>query len=87
MISVIVEDKKRIVRNKYIEYFTENDLYCTYKNYSIAISRTDVDDFYIDVRDKTGMVAIQGGFGGHYCRYNIKTLEDCLKLCIENILI
>lgn len=86
MIQVIVNDKKRIIRNKFIYYQTENDLECTYKNHRICIAKQEIGDFYISVTDKTGMYAVHGGYGGPYCRNGIETIEDCLKLAILNII-
>lgn len=85
--KLIVNGKTRIVRKSNISYHTDNDLYCTYKGYSICISTQDRGDFYVTARDKTGMYAVEGGFGGLYCKYGIETIEDCLKMCIENILL
>jgi hypothetical protein len=87
MIKVTVKGKTRIVRDKQIGYQTEAHLQCTYKNHSISISAQDSGYFYVTVTDKTGMYAVQGGFGGEYCRYGIETIEDCLAMCIENILL
>lgn len=87
MIQVIVDGKKRVIRDKQIHYYTENDLECHYKNHLIYISKQEIGDFYVTVQDKTGMYAVQGGFGGDYCRYGIKTIKDCLVMCIQNILI
>lgn len=87
MIQVTVNGKNRIIRDKFIHHQTDNDLECTYKNHHINIAKQDTDDFYITVTDQTGMYAVQGGFGGPYCRYGIETIEDCLVMCIENILI
>jgi len=81
-----VKGKTRIIRDNKISFQTEHDLYCTYKNHSICISEQDSGDYYVTVVDRAGMYAVQGGFGGQYCRYGIKTIEDCLKMCLENIL-
>ncbi len=88
MIQVTVDGKTRVIRGKQIHYQTENDLECTYKDHLICIAKQEAtNDFYITVRDKTGMYAVQGGFGGDYCRYGIETIEDCLVMCIKNILL
>jgi len=87
MIQVTVDGKTRVIRNKQIHYQTENDLECTYKGHNICIAKQEADDFYITVRDIAGRYAVQGGFGGDYCRYGIETIEDCLVMCIENILL
>lgn len=88
MIKVLVDGKPRLVRKNMIRYQTDNDLECVYKNHTISISRQEAnDDFYVTVRDSSGMYAVQGGFGGPYCRYGIETIEDCLAMCIKNILI
>ena len=87
MIKVEVNGKTRIIRDKFIHYDTENDLECTYKNHHINIAKQEVGDYYVTVTDETGMHAVQGGFGGEYCRYGIETIEDCLVMAIENILI
>jgi hypothetical protein len=88
MIQVTVDGKTRVIRDKQIHYQTENDLECTYRNHSIYINKQDTrNDFYVSVKDKTGMYAVQGSFGGDYCRYNIETIEDCLVMCIKNILL
>ena len=88
MIQVTVDGKTRVIRDKQIHYQTKNDLECTYKNHSIYINKQDTrNEFYVSVKDKTGMYAVQGAFGGDYCRYNIETIEDCLVMCIKNILL
>jgi len=87
MLQVVVDGKIRVVRDKQIHYQTENDLECTYKDHHIYIAKQETDDFYVSVRDKTGSYAVHGGFGGDYCRYGIKTIEDCLVMCIKNILL
>ena len=87
MIKVLVEGKIRIIRNKQIDYFTENDLSCKYKKCTINISKQEVGDYWVSVTDKNGGYLVYGGFGGEYCRYQIKTIEDCLIMCIQNILI
>lgn len=86
MIKVQVDGKTRIVRDSMIHYHTDNDLECTYKNHHINIAKQEVGDFYVTVTDQTGMYAVQGGFGGDYCRYGIETIEDCLVMCMQNIL-
>lgn len=83
-IKVNVDGKLRIVRQ--IDFQTEHDLYCRYRQHNICISEQETGGFYVTVTDKTGMYAVQGGFGGDYCRYGIKTIEDCLFMCIKNIL-
>jgi hypothetical protein len=88
MIKVVVNGKTRIIRDKQIQLQTENDLYCTYKNHSICISKQETtNDFYVTVSDRSGIYAVQGGYGGDYCRDGVKTIEDCLVICIKNILI
>jgi len=87
MLKVIVNGKTRIVRDSKISYHTNNDLYCKYKDHNITISKQEKGDFYVSVVGPDGMYAVNGGFGGEYCRYNIKTIDDCLAMCIENILI
>lgn len=88
MIKVTVEGKTRVIRDKNIHHQTENDLECTYKEHRICISKQEAtNDYYVTVRDKAGMYAVQGGFGGDYCQYGIETIEDCLVMCIKNILL
>jgi hypothetical protein len=87
MIKVIVDGKPRIIRKNMISYHTENDLNCRYQNHNINIARQESGDFYVAVTDDSGSYAVQGGFGGQYCRDGIKTIEDCLVMCIQNILI
>lgn len=86
MIKVEVDGKTRIVRDSMIHYHTDNDLECTYKNHHINIAKQEVGDFYVTVTDQTGMYAVCGGFGGDYCTYGIETIEDCLVMCMQNIL-
>ena len=85
MITVKVNGKNRVIRDKFIDYHTENDLYCTYKNHFIRISAQDTGGFYCTVTDQTGMYAVDGGFG-EYHNPPFETIEDCLKMCIENII-
>lgn len=87
MIKIIVDGKARIIRKGAISFQTQDDLYCKYRNHDICISRQECGGFYVTVRDKSGMYAVQGGFGGPHCRYEIESIEDCLKMCIQNILI
>lgn len=87
MIKIVVDGKTRIIRKNMIRYQTDNDLECIYRNHNINIAKQEADDFYVTVTDKTGAYAVQGGFGSDYCRYGIKTIEDCLKMCIQNILL
>lgn len=79
-----VKGKTRIIRK--ISYQTENDIECTYKGYLINISLQDTDDFYVTIKAPDGCYIVQGGFGGPFCNYNIKSMDDCLKICLENIL-
>lgn len=83
--KLIVNGKTRIIRPSKTTHVVGDYFGCDYKGYSICISIRP-NDFYITVKDKTGMYAVDGGFGGEHCRYGIKTIEDCLKLAIENIL-
>lgn len=87
MIKVTVDGKTRIVRDNKISYQTNHDLYCIYKAHNICISEQESGGYYISVTNKAGQYAVEGGFGGQYCRYGIETIEDCLALCIKNILI
>jgi len=87
MIQVTVDGKTRVIRAKQIYYQTENNLECTYRGHEIYIAKQERDDFYVTARDKTGRYVVQGGFGGDYCRNGIETIEDCLVMCIENILL
>jgi hypothetical protein len=87
MIKVLVEGKTRIIRDKMITHQSENSLECYYKNHQIIIEKQRIDDFYVSVTDERGMHAVHGGFGGDYCTENIKTIEDCLVMCIKNILL
>lgn len=87
MIQVIVDGKLRLIRDKQISFKTDHDLYCKYKNHNICISEQETGGYYVTVTDRTGCYAVQGGFGGPYCRDGIKTIEDCLVMCIKNILI
>lgn len=85
MIKVEVNGKTRVVRDTWIHYHNEHDLQCTYKNHDINIAEQETDGFYCTVTDQTGMYAVCGGFGDyHYPPY--ETIEDCLKMCIENII-
>ena len=86
MIQVTVNGKNRVVRDKFIHYQTENDLECYYKNHHINITAQETGGFYVTVTDETGMYAVDGGFG-EYHNPPIETIEDCLVMCIENILI
>ncbi len=88
MIQVTVNGKTRVIRDNQVNCQTENRLECTYKDHYICIVKQEAtNDFYVTVRYKTGIYAVQGGFGGHYCRYGIETIEDCLVMCIKNILL
>lgn len=87
MIKLKVDGKTRIIPKKQITFETNHDLYCKYKNHNICISEQETGDYYITVTDNTGGYVVQGGFGGQYCRYGIETIEDCLVMCIKNILI
>lgn len=84
--KLIVKGKTCVIRKNQIQYDFDTDFECDYKKHHIYISKLKENDFYITVKDKTGMYAVDGGFGGEHCRYGIKTIEDCLKLAIENIL-
>lgn len=84
MIQIEVKGKNRIIRDKFIHYQTENDLECTYKSHLIYIAAQETGGWYVSVTDKTGMYAVQGGFGGGYDEY--ETMNDVLVMCIENIL-
>lgn len=85
MIKVEVNGKIRIIRDKFIEYKSENELECYYKNHLIYINEQEPKEWYVSVTDQAGMYAVQGGFSGEYDKY--KTLDDVLIMCIENILI
>ncbi len=85
MIKIEVNGKTRIIRDKFIHYHTEQDLECHYKNHHINIAEQETGGWFATVTDKTGMYAVDGGFGGGYDEY--ESLEDVLKMCIENILI
>ena len=88
MIKVIVQDKQRIIRDKYISVYEKYQLECKYRNHFIYILKDNSNNgFYAEVKDKSGRFLVQGGFGGCYSRYGIKTIEDCLAMCIDNILI
>ena len=87
MIKVEVNGKVRIIRDKFIFYKTENDLECYYKNHHIIISSQEVGDYYVTVTDKSGIYAVQGGFGGSLGKEEYNTIEGCLVMAIENILI
>lgn len=87
MIQVEVNGKTRIIRDKFIHYQTENDLECTYKNHHINIAKQEVGDYYVTVTDETGMYAVQGGFGGSWGKEEHNSIEGCLVMAIENILI
>ena len=85
MIKVKVDGKDRIIRDKFIDYQTESDLHFTYKNHTVVIAEQETGGWYASVIDKTGMYAVDGGFGGGYDEYN--SLEDIIIMCIKNILI
>lgn len=85
MIKLIVDGKTRIIKDKQISFHTEHDLYCKYKNHNICISEQTDGSYYVTVTDESGCYAVMGGFGGQYCRDGIETIEDCLKMCIKNI--
>lgn len=55
------------------------------QNHQIIIEKQKIDDFYVSVTDERGMHAVHGGFGGDYCTENIKTIEDCLVMCITKL--
>jgi len=81
-----VKGKNRIIQQKQIRYQDNKEFECVYKKHNIYISKLKENDFYMSVTDASGMYAVQGGYGGKNCPYGIQTLEDCLKLAIENIL-
>jgi len=85
MLKVEVNGKLRVVGDKYISYQTESDLQCTYQNHDINIAEQDTGGYYVTVTDQTGMYAVCGGFG-EYHNPPYETIEDCLKMCIENII-
>ena len=85
MIKIQVNGKTRIIRDKFIDYHTKQDLYCRYKNHQINISEQETGGWFVSVTDVTGGYAVYGGFGGGYDEY--ESMEDILKMCIENILI
>jgi len=87
MIKVKVNNKTRIIRDKFIYYQTESDLECDYKNHCISISEHGTGGWYATVVDETGRYAVNfgGDFGGGHDKF--ETLEDVLVMCIENILI
>lgn len=68
-----------------ITHQSENSLECYYKNRQIIIEKQRIDDFYVSVTAERGMYAVHGGFGGDYCTENIKTIEDCLVVCITKL--
>jgi hypothetical protein len=86
MIQIKVKGKNRLIRNKFVFYQSEYDLECTYKNHHINIAEQETGGFYVTVTDKTGMYAVDGYFN-EYHNPPIKTIEECLEICIENILI
>lgn len=85
MIQVKVNGKNRVIGDKFIQYQTENDLECDYKNHHIYIDKQETGGWCVSVTDQSGEYAVQGGVGGGYDDY--ETLEDVLVMCIENILI
>ena len=85
MVKIKVDGKDRIIRDKFIDYQTESDLHFTYKNHTVVIAEQETGGWYTSVIDKTGMYAVDGGFGGGYDEY--ETLEDVIAMCIKNILI
>lgn len=85
MIKIKVNGKDRIIRDKFIDYQTENDLHFTYKNHTAVITEQETGGWYVSVIDETGMYAVDGGFGGGYDKY--ETLEDVIVMCIENIIL
>lgn len=87
MIKVEVNGKTRIIRDKFINYQTENDLECNYKKHHISISKQEVGDIYVTVTDSKGMFAVDGGFGGDWGEDKHNSIEGCLIMAIENILI
>lgn len=87
MIKVTVKDKTRIIRKSQISLHTDHELHCRYKDHDVSIVEQQNGDFYVSVTDKTGMYAVQGGFGGSFCRNGITSINDCLVMAIENILI
>lgn len=86
-LRVQVDGKTRIVRAKNIRHQTKGQLECKYKGHLVWIEKQKEGDFYVAVTDEAGRYAVQGGFGGQYCRYGIETIEDCLAMCIKNILL
>ena len=85
--KLIVNGKIRIIRKKYIDYHTDDTFYCNYKNHTIEISKQEIGGFYCKVKNSAGMYVVDGYYGVHYYEKDIKTIKDCLKECIENILI
>lgn len=86
MIKVKVNGKTRIIRDKFIDYKTENDLECHYKNHDINIAKQEVCGYYVTVKDQAGMYAVDGGFGGSYGLEKHNSIDGCLIMAIENIL-
>ncbi len=86
MIKVEVYGKTRLVRGNMVYYHTDTNLECVYKNHHINIIKQDKGNYYVTVTDQKGMYAVLGGFGGEYCRYGIKSIKDCLVMCIQNII-
>ena len=87
MIQLKVAGKNRVIRDKQISFQTEHDLHCRYRDHDICIAEQETGGYYVTVTDVTGMYAVQGGFGGQFCRDGIKSIEDCLVMCIKNILL
>ena len=87
MIKVEVNGKTRIIRDKFISCQTENDLECCYKNHHINIAKQEVGDYYVTVTNEKGMYAVHGGFGGSWGQDKHNSIEGCLVMAIENILI
>lgn len=87
MIKVKVNGKLRIISDKFISYQTENDLECQYKNHNINIAKQEVGDYYVTATDKTGVYIIDGFYGGSWGQEKHNSIEDCLVMAIENILL
>jgi len=87
MIKVTVNGKTRVLRAHNISFRTDHDLYCVYRGHNICISEQETGGFYVTAVDRTGNYTVQEYMGGEYCSRGIKTIIDCLTMCIENILL